>query len=77
MAETDDQRAGVPETSSSGLHFSMTFSLQTLTLPAVISVREESDPSTSPEIYRDYKDIEIEWDLAITNHRNAELRQQN
>lgn len=56
----------------------MTFSLQTLTLPAVVSVREEEpDPNRSLETDRDDEDIEIEWDLAITNKRNAELRQQN
>src|SRR5271156_1952034 len=76
MTDTDDQRAGGPGTSSSGLYFSMTFSLQTLRLPAVVSVREEEpDPNRSPEIDRDYE--EIEWDLAITNQRNAELRQRN
>ena len=56
----------------------MTFSLQTLMLPAVVSVREEEpDPNRSAGIDRDYEDIEIEWDLAITNQRNAELRQRN
>lgn len=78
MTDTDDQRAGGLGTSSSGLYFSMTFSLQTLTLPTVVSVRkEEPNSNRSPKIDRDYEDIEIEWDLAITNQRNAELRQRN
>jgi hypothetical protein len=51
--------------------------MQTPTLPAVVSAREEPDPNRPPEIDRDYEDIEIEWDLAITNQRNAELRQRN
>lgn len=55
----------------------MTSSLQTLTLPALVSVHEEVLDPNRPEIDRDYEDIEIEWDLAITNQRNAELRQRN
>ena len=64
MTDTDDKRAGGLGTSSSGLYFLMTSSLQTLTLPALVSMHEDED-------------IEIEWDLAITNQRNAELRQRN
>lgn len=64
MTDTDDKRAGGLGTSSSGLYFLMTSSLQTLTLPALVSMDEDED-------------IEIEWDLAITNQRNAELRQRN
>lgn len=80
MTDTDGQRAGASGTSSSGLYFLLdtTFGLQTLTLPAVVSIRkEEPDPNRSPAIESDYEDIQFEWDLAITHQRNVGLRQRN
>lgn len=74
MTDTDDKRARGPGTSSSGLCFLMTSSLQTLTLPALVSVHEEELDPDRPDID---DEIGIEWDLAITNQRNAELRQRN
>ncbi|KAN0075068.1 hypothetical protein V8E54_007679 [Elaphomyces granulatus] len=54
------------------------FRPQKLTLPAVLSVREEEpDPNVLPEIDRDYENIEVEWDLAITHRCNADLRRRN
>lgn len=77
MTEIDDKRAEGPGTSSSVLYSLMTSSLQTLTLPALVSVHHEELDPHRPEIDSHYEDIEIEWDLAITNQRNAELRQRN
>lgn len=54
MTDTDDKRAGGLGTSSSGLYFLMTSSLQTLTLPALVSVHEEALDPNRPEIDRDY-----------------------